>query len=48
MLKTRVEDVDYHSYLVFDVRATTFNALTTNWVSVDDKESGSANAQTVF
>lgn len=48
MLKTKVQDVDCHSYVVFNVGATAFNALTASWVLVDQKESGPGNAQTVF
>ncbi len=48
MLKTRVEYVDRHSYLILDVGATTLNALKAGWVLVDEKESGFTNSKAVF
>lgn len=48
MLKARVEYMDGRPYLVFDVGATTLNALKTSWVLVNEKKSRFANSKAVF
>ena len=48
MLKTRIEYMDGHPYLVFDGGATTLNALTASWVLVNKKKSRFANSKAVF